>query len=428
MGKYYFSNVRSGLIVGMLNIGNLCGAILAATLGDLIGRKPSISVSCFVYTVGTIIQISSNAKWYQLVLGRWAGGIGVGAMSVLVPMYVSETAPTHNRGVLVSGYQVFVTLGIFLAYLINYTTQSFRSTGAWRITMGLDFLWALLLGCGVTLLPESPKYVYRKGKTEEARSAMANLLGVPKDHPVLVKELSGMQEKLEAEQADGDQAWWKSFLGPRMAHRTLLGVAILFITSIILGSVNVACTIPGLYAVQRFSHRKCLIFGGLWMSAWFVVFASVGHFALDREDPRKSPKAGAVMVVSACLFIAAFASTWGPISWGESAALYPAKYRARCMAVGTGSLWIWNFLIAFLTPFATASIDFCYGYIFAAFCTIMAVVVYFYLIESQGRTLEELDTMYLTKVKPWESERWGSKDKEEQSSLDIQMKIQAREH
>lgn len=321
--------------------------------------------------------------------------------------------------------------------------------------MGLDFLWALLLGCGVTLLPESPKHVYRKGKTEEARSAMADLLGVPKDHPVLVKELSGMQEKLEAEQADGDQAWWKSFLGPRMAHRTLLGVAILsfqqltganfffyygttiftatgisdsFITSIILGSVNVACTIPGLYAVQRFSHRKCLIFGGLWMSAWFIVFASVGHFALDRNDPTNSPKAGAVMVVSACLFIAAFASTWGPISWGESAALYPAKYRARCMAVGTGSLWIWNFLIAFLTPFATASMDFCYGYIFAAFCAIMAVVVYFYLIESQGRTLEELDTMYLTKVKPWESDRWRSMDKEGSSSLEVQVEIQAREH
>ena len=299
----------------------------------------------------------------------------------------------------------------------------------------MDFLWALLLGLGLLPFPESPKYVYRNGYTEQAKSTMSKLLGVPVNHTVIAKELGEMKEKLELEEADGDQHWWKAFTGPRMVYRTLLGIAILsfqqlcganyffywgttiftatglsnsYVTQIILGAVNVFCTIPGLYLVQHFSHRKCLIIGGLWMSMCFIIFASVGHFALNQEDPAKTPKAGAAMICFACLFIAAFASTWGPLSWGESAALYPARYRATCMAVGTASLWIWNFAIAFFTPLITASIDFRYGYVFAGCCFAMATTVYFFLLESQGRTLEELDSMYLLRVKPWKSGKWAA--------------------
>ena len=341
----------------------------------------------------------------------------------------------HVSGELIraSGFQLSVTLGIFVAYVLNFGTERLQSTAAWRITMGMDFLWALLLGCGLLPFPESPKFVYRKGFTEQAKLTMSRFLGVPESHKVVAKELSEMEEKLETEAPHGDQPWWKALNSPRMVYRTLLGSAILsfqqlcganfffyygttiftatglsnsYVTQIILGTVNVVCTLPGLYFVQHFSHRKCLIIGGSWMSMCFIIFASVGHFALDQENPTTTPKAGAAMICFACLFIAAFASTWGPLSWGESAALFPPRYRATCMAVGTVSLWIWNFAIAFFTPFITSAIDFRYGYVFAGCCLAMAAMVYFFLLESQGRTLEELDSMYLLRVKPWESEKW----------------------
>lgn len=335
----------------------------------------------------------------------------------------------------ISGYQLFVTVGIFIAYAINYGTEKMRSTAAWRITIGMDFIWAVLLGCGLLFLPESPKYAYRRGNIDEARRTMSSLLGVPENHQVVSKELGEMKSTLEAEQASGDGRWWEAFTGPRMVYRNLLGIAIFsfqqltganfffyygttvfaaagvsnsYVTQIIIGTVNVACTFPGLYFVQHFSHRKCLILGGLWMSMCFVVFASVGHFALDRVDPTRTPTAGVVMIVFTCLFIAAFASTWGPMSWGESAALYPVHYRATCMAVATAANWIWNFLISFFTPFITAAIDYRYGYVFAACCLAMAATIYFFLIESRKRTLEKLDTMYVSRVPPWKSGKWDS--------------------
>ena len=142
----------------------------------------------------------------------------------------------------------------------------------------------------------------------------------------------------------------------------------------------------------------------------FLVFASVGSFALDQETPQNTPAAGTAMIVFACLFIAAFASTWGPMVWTVTAELYPSRYRAQCMAMSTASNWTWNFLIAFFTPFITGAIDFRYGYVFAACCAAAAITVYFFLLEAQGRTLEEVDSMYLLHVKPWKSQQYVPPD------------------
>ena len=112
------------------------------------------------------------------------------------------------------------------------------------------------------------------------------------------------------------------------------------------------------------------------------------------------------MIVFACFFIVSYATTWGPIVWGIVGELFPSHYRARSMALVTSSNWTWNFLIAFFTPFIISDIGFKYGYVFAG-CNFAAVlIVYFFLCETQGRTLEEIDTMYISKVKPWQSSKW----------------------
>lgn len=176
-----------------------------------------------------------------------------------------------------------------------------------------------------------------------------------------------------------------------------------FETQIILGTVNVVCTFPGLYFVERFGRRNSLIAGGLWMFMCFMIFASVGHFSLNQTDPQATPSAGKAMIVFACFFIAAFASTWGPMVWACISEMYPAKYRAQAMSLATASNWTWNFLLAFFTPFITGAIDFRYGYVFASCCLTATVVVFVFLPESQGKTLEEVDFMYREKVKPWKS-------------------------
>lgn len=110
-GTYYLSIVRSGLIVALLSIGTLIGALIAAPLADRLGRKYSIIVWCVVFSIGMIVQITSTYAWYQVMIGRLVAGVGVGALSLLVPMYQAETAPRHVRGALISCYQLFITFG-----------------------------------------------------------------------------------------------------------------------------------------------------------------------------------------------------------------------------------------------------------------------------------------------------------------------------
>ena len=112
------------------------------------------------------------------------------------------------------------------------------------------------------------------------------------------------------------------------------------------------------------------------------------------------------MICFASFFIFGFATTWGPMIWTIAGELYPSRYRAKGMALSTASNWLWNFLLAFFTPFITGDIDFRYGYVFAACNVLGGLVVYFFVIEGQGRTLEEIDTMYIQRVVPWHSYKW----------------------
>lgn len=191
-----------------------------------------------------------------------------------------------------------------------------------------------------------------------------------------------------------------------------------FITQIILGAVNVITTFPGLYMVEKFGRRKCLTLGAGWMFMCYMVFASLGYFALENPDGSNDQTIGYVMIVFACLFIAAFASTWGPMAWAVVSEIYPSRYRSVCIALCAASNWGFNFFIGFATPFITSDIGFAYGYLFAACNFIAVLLIFFGLPETSGRSLEEIDTMFLLEVKPWKSSKWQAPQGEELLSAD----------
>ncbi|KIW95822.1 uncharacterized protein Z519_02886 [Cladophialophora bantiana CBS 173.52] len=452
-GTFYFSNVRSGLIVAMLSIGTLIGALIAAPIADFIGRRLSVTFWCVVFCIGNIVMISSDHHWYQIMMGRWVAGLGVGALSLLVPMYMAETAPRYIRGALISTYQLFITLGIFLAACINFGTYEHQrgNSGSWRIPMGIAFIWAFILGGGILLFQDTPRYLYRHGHTEEAKKIMEKVYGAPPNHYSVHIELEEIEAKLRAEVNDGNPIaeWFRMFRAPKMAYRIALGMTlqmfqqltganyffyygtvILWVTIflpisfffltiffVILNGINFGTTFYGLYVVEHYGRRKSLMIGSVWMFLMFLIFANVGHFSLDKHDPQKTESSGTAMIVMASFFIAAFASTWGPIIWTICGEMYPSKYRAKSMAMSTASNWLWNFLIAFFTPFITGDIDFLYGYVFAG-CNLVAIpLVYFFVIEGQGRTLEEIDTMYILGVKPWKSAEWVAPPPEELAKI-----------
>ncbi|KAK0271627.1 hexose transporter hxt5 [Friedmanniomyces endolithicus] len=414
-----FSNVRSGTIVGLLSIGTLIGAIGSAPIADIFGRRVCIVTWCLVFCVGVIIQISTEQHWYQLAIGRWVAGLGVGGLSVLTPMYQSETAPRQVRGALVSCYQLFITFGIWLAYMINFGSHTMAGSSQWKLPMGIGFIFPAIMATGICFLRESPRWDYRHGKIDAARTTIAKSYGVSESHYEVQREMREIKEKFDAENAGGGKhRWYEAFTGPRMAYRTCLGVALQalqqltganfffyygttvfagiglsdsFVTSIILGTINFAMTFPGLYVVEHFGRRRALIAGALWMFMCFMIFASIGHFLL--EEGRQTKTAGTVMIIFTALFIAGH-------------------------GLSSASNWIWNFLISFFTPFITSAIDYRYGYVFAACCFTGALVVYFFLCESSGRSLEEIDTMYIMHVPPTKSTKWIAPEGEELVTAD----------
>ncbi|KAK1993422.1 general substrate transporter [Colletotrichum falcatum] len=443
-GTYHFSNVRSGLIVGLLSIGTLIGALCAAPIADRFGRRYSISFWCVVTSVGFVIQIAAERSWEQIMMGRFVAGFGVGALSLIVPMFQAETAPPWIRGALVCAYQLFITLGIFLAACFNYGTVTHleNSSGSWRIVVGLGWLWTIILGVGILAFPETPRFDYRMGNVERAKTTLCRVYGAPENHYSIHVQLEEIESKLRAEstiKGNAVQEFIGMFKAPRMAYRIALGCALQmfqqltganyffyygttifasvninsFITQIILNAINFGTTFIGLYIVEHFGRRKSLITGSIWMFVCFLIFASVGHFSLDLENPQSTVGPGIVLIVFASLFILGFATTWGPMIWTIQAELFPSRYRAKAMALSTASNWMWNFFIGFVSPFATKAIDFRYGYVFAGCNLIGGAIVYFFVVEGQGRTLEEIDTMYLERVAAWKSTQWVPPSAEE---------------
>ncbi|KAF1960553.1 general substrate transporter [Byssothecium circinans] len=429
-----FSAIRQGTIVGLLAIGTLLGCLGSAPLADIFGRRATISMSAFFYIIGVIIEITSKTVWVQFAMGRFTAGLGIGSLSTVVPMYQSESIPKRIRGATVASYQLLITLGIWTAYMVNFgTSKDYSNSAQWRIPNGLSALWAIILGTAILFLPESPRYAYRKGRIDEARSNMARLNGVEPNSPLIDSEINEIQEKLEAENAGGSHAWYEAFTGPRMFYRVVLGMVLQagqqltganyffyfgttifkatgiensYVTSIILGTVNVIATFGGIWIASNVGRRKAMMGGAAWMGACLFIYSFVGHFQLDHDVPQSTPQAGTIMIVFTCLFIAAFATTWGPLVWAIVGELYPARYRATCMAVATAANWLFNFLISFFSTLITNKIDYYYGLVFGGCCFALFIIVYFFMIESQGRSLEEIDTMYMLHINPITSAKW----------------------
>jgi len=163
-------------------------------------------------------------------MGRFVAGFGVGALSLLVPMYQAETAPKHIRGALISTYQLMITFGIFLAAVFNYGAERHHSgkKASWQITMGLSFVFATILGVGIIFFSETPRFLYRKGKPEKAKRTMTKVYGVSENHYVIHVELEEIRQKLEQESQKGNpvQEWLRMWKAPKMAHRLVLGMTL----------------------------------------------------------------------------------------------------------------------------------------------------------------------------------------------------------
>lgn len=333
-------SITQSLMVSLMSLGTLIGALSGAYTADAWGRRRSLSFGVGIFIIGYTIQVTAMHSWVHVMMGRFVAGLGVGNLSVAVPMFQSECSPREIRGAVVASYQLLITLGILVSNLINYGVRTIQDDDvSWRIVIALGILSSLPLGIGILFVPESPRWLGGRGDWEGARMSLARLRGLEHDptHRLIERDFVEMREVIETERSVGTGTWVECFTGgggsagtPKIAYRTLLGIALNFAqqwtgvnyffyygasvfksagiedpiqTQLILGAVNVLCTFWGLYVVERFGRRLPLLVGALWQAAWLAVFASVG----TALPPETNSTTGIVMIVSACMFIASFA-------------------------------------------------------------------------------------------------------------------------
>ncbi|CAK5272209.1 unnamed protein product [Mycena citricolor] len=434
-GRFITTSNKS-LVVSILSAGTFFGALLAFPMGDKIGRKWGIVYSCIIFSLGVGLQLDTH--WATFVVGRVIAGVGVGLVSCLVPMYQSECSPKSIRGLIVGGYQLAITIGALFAAIVLNSTKNRPNHSSWRTPIAVQFAWAFILGGGMALLPESPRFLVHKGRLDEARRAMSRLTNTPADSTEVDHEINEINAALHEEKSAGSGSYLDCFRSNSLKYslRTWTGILLqgwqqltginfifyygttffqsagisnAFIITIITDVVNTAMTIVGIQLIDRAGRRRLLLWGAVGMSFCEFIVAIVGVTAGKTTDTGGAVNLAAqrVMIAFVCIYIAFYAISWGPVVWVITGEISPLNIRAKAMSLSVASNWLWNFGIGYATPYlvdtstkgqpngvATAALHVKVFFIWGATCACCAVYTYFFVPETKGLSLEQIDMLY----------------------------------
>ncbi|KAF9558302.1 sugar transporter [Agrocybe pediades] len=447
-GNFFLSSSRQSIITSLLSAGTFVGALAQAFTSDRFGRRRSILIWSAIFTIGVAIQTGTEFSVVQLTIGRFVAGLGVGALSCIVPLYNAETAPKALRGTLLVLYQLQIIIGIFISYVLDLATHSVPGSASWRVPVGLQLLWGLILLSGIFFLPESPRHLLGLGRDAEARTALAALNGVPEDD-ALVDELVGELDYAIKAENEGGRATWAECFSSRnyLWKRTANGMMLQFIQQLngqnfyyyygdtffqsagtalspyaiqtILGAVSVVGTIPALRIIETWGRRRSLLTGAILQAICALIAGVVGHTTLASAGARKDQltarnrQGGDVLIAFAVLHLFCYSLFWGPTPWVYLGESFPLRVRAKSISLGSATNWIWNFLLSFFSPRISARIGPLIMLIFFGMLVFGFFYVYFCIPETKGLTLEEVDEMYRSGVKPWNSSSWKPRLSEE---------------
>ena len=364
---------QKSLIVSILSAGTFFGAIMAGDIADFTGRRTTVILGCIVFIIGVILQTASSS-YGLLVAGRLVAGFGIGFVSAIIILYMSEIAPKKVRGAIVSGYQFCITIGLLLASCVDYGTQNYTTSASYRVPIGMQMLWAIILAVGLFFLPESPRYFVKRGKIDRAADVLGRLRGQPRDSEFVQTELAEIVANHEYElqvipQGSYFTSWINCFTGSLFEQksnirRTILGTSLQmmqqwtgvnfifyfgttffkqlgtisnpFLIGLITTLVNVCSTPISFYTIERFGRRTLLIWGALGMVICQFIVAIAGTADGSNTTTVKAE------IAFICIYIFFFASTWGPGAWVVIGEIYPLPIRSRGVALSTASNWLWN--------------------------------------------------------------------------------------
>ena len=370
-----------------------------------------ILLSALIFVVGSILSgLAPQDGSLYLIAVRVLLGLAVGAASALVPAYMSEMSPARLRGRLSGINQTMIVSGMLLSYVVDFLLKDMPETIAWRLMLSLAAVPAIILFLGVLRLPESPRFLVRHGKLEEARQ----VLGFIREKHEVDAELRDIQETAQEETAAAANTSLSTLLSDKYRYLVTAGVGVAafqqfqganaifyyipliveqatgqaassqLMWPIIQGILLVLGSLVFLAIADRFKRRTLLTLGGTVMGLSFILPAVINSIVPD-TDP--------MMIVGfLCVYVAFYSFTWAPLTWVIVGEIFPLAIRGRASGMASSFNWIGSFLVGLLFPIMTASISQAAVFaIFGCICLLGVAFIRTCVPETRGATLEEIE-------------------------------------
>lgn len=399
-----------------LYIAGLIASFFASASTRILGRRISMLIGGATFLVGAALN-GAAVNVAMLILGRILLGIGVGFANQSIPLYLSEMAPPKLRGGLNMCFQLFITIGILAANLINYGTQKLEKYG-WRVSLALAAVPALIITIGSLFLADTPNSLIERGHQEKAKAMLEKIRGTPN----VQEEFDDLIEASEASKMVKHP--FRNILQRKYRPHLVMAIAIPFFqqltginvimfyapvlfktigfgsnaslfSSVITGLVNVIATLVSIFSVDRLGRRFLFMEGGVQMFISQVLIAIILGLKFGSSGEGSLTKGyAAVVVVLICIYVSAFAWSWGPLGWLVPSEIFPLEIRSAGQSINVSVNLLFTFIIAQAFLAMLCHMKFGLFLFFGGFVLIMSIFIYMFLPETKNIPIEEMGMVW----------------------------------
>ena len=368
-----------GWYVGCALIGSILGVLIAGMMSDFLGRKKTMLISALLFSISAI-GCAVSQDFTQLVIFRIVGGFGIGIVSIVSPVYISEVSPAEVRGTMVSLYQLFITIGFLLAYLANYLILKGTSMpDYWRPMLGAEAIPDILFLVLIFFIPESPRWLAVRGQREDKSEEWKAL----REPGILKAVLIGSAIAILG-QFMGVNA--VLYYGPEIFQDAGLSSEGSMFSTVLVGAVNMITTVIALLIIDKVG-RKQLVWWGV--SSMIVCLLAIGtYFAWG---PALGLGTGFLLTFF-LLYVFSTAISISAVVFVLLSEMYPGRVRGLAMSIAGLALWVGTYLIGQLTPWMLANLTPAGTFFLFAFCCLPYLwIMWRHIPETTGKTLEEIE-------------------------------------
>ena len=426
--RFSLDEIQVGWFVGCALIGSIIGVLMAGKLSDRWGRKVTMLVAAVFFSVSGI-ACAFVGSLEQLVVARILGGIGIGVVSIVSPLYISEVSIAQYRGRLVSLYQLAVTIGFLGAYLTNFQLLHFSQSGAvlntgwmnlvfvsevWRGMLGFCSLPAILFFCIIFFIPESPRWLILKGRDERA-------VGIFRKIYLSEVEVDTQLQDTKSVVQSETKSDWKFLLQPGIFKAVLIGAAIAILgqfmgvnavlyygptifeeaglsggdalfSQVLVGIVNVVTTIIAVFIIDKVGRKKLVYYGVSGMVLSLLLIGFYFHFSESMGLPNS------FLLFFFLFYVFCCAISISAVIFVLLSEMYPTRIRGMAMSIAGFALWIGTYLVGQLTPWMLQNLTPTGTFLlFALMCVPYMLIVWKLIPETTGKSLEEIERYWMKK-------------------------------